>query len=141
MEQSTNTSAKRPSAGDKSNKVSRKVDAFAVSLDGTKCAAVLGGGIRLWDRATNRTKHMQSGHDGRITSIAFSSSGDLFATASTDKSIKLWDSTIDQRYTYPLPSPTRRFDPSTDPQQHSRVRKVGQPLSDPSGYFCEAHFR
>ena len=47
----------------------------------------------LWDIATGKVRIALSGHKGSILALAFASKSQMLATASEDKSVKLWAST------------------------------------------------
>src|SRR5262249_58892239 len=47
--------------------------------------------VRLWDPATGYEVMKLRGHEGCITSLAFSPDGNTLASGSKDQSIRLWD--------------------------------------------------
>ena len=47
--------------------------------------------IRLWDIKSKENVISFKGHTGRVNDICFSENGYYFATASSDKTVKLWD--------------------------------------------------
>jgi WD40 repeat protein len=70
------------------------VQSVALSKDGT--AALLGGGendesVTLLDVESGREIHSLSGHDGSVTSVAFSPDETKLLSTSADGTIRLWD--------------------------------------------------
>jgi serine/threonine protein kinase/WD40 repeat protein len=67
---------------------------LALSHDGkTLVSGHLDGHIGLWDAATGKLlKPAERSHTDRVVSVVFSPNGKVFATASHDKKIKLWNS-------------------------------------------------
>ncbi len=47
--------------------------------------------VKLWDVATGRQLHILSGHDKKISSLAFSRDSQVLATGSLDETVKIWD--------------------------------------------------
>ncbi|ABW32026.1 WD40 domain-containing protein [Acaryochloris marina] len=47
--------------------------------------------IRLWDVQTGQCKHILSGHDKGIWSLAFHPKGKILASCGSDQTVKLWD--------------------------------------------------
>ena len=47
--------------------------------------------IRLWNASTGRQQTVFTGHEGWVTSLAFSSDGSKIASGSRDKSVRIWE--------------------------------------------------
>merc|ERR1711964_224586 len=58
--------------------------------DGTLASASHDGTIRLWDAETGLELQTMGGHNGPISSVAYSPDGTTLASASFDGTIKLW---------------------------------------------------
>jgi WD40 repeat protein/serine/threonine protein kinase len=67
------------------------VDGLAFSPDGRLASSALDKTIRLWDPASRQTLLILKGHSGRIRRIAFSPDGRTLASASYDRTLKLWE--------------------------------------------------
>ena len=69
------------------------ITSVAFSADSrTIAASGLSGGIKLWEVMTGRELPKLAGHAETVNSIAFNAAG-VLASASNDKTIKLWDTT------------------------------------------------
>jgi WD40 repeat protein len=63
---------------------------LAISPDGGMVACGRGDSIQLWDVKTGKS-HILAGHVDLIRSLDFAANGKILASASHDKTIKLWD--------------------------------------------------
>jgi WD40 repeat protein/serine/threonine protein kinase len=85
------------------------VSAVAFSPDGRFLASAHGGGLRLWDVRTWQLLHEDiRAHNLMITAMAFRPDGKRIATASYDRSVKVWDVTTGNRLRT-LPGQSRTF--------------------------------
>ena len=66
-------------------------EALAFSPDGGWVAVGTGRAITLWDVETSRPIRVLRGHEGRVTSVAFSGDGTRLASGSADGTVRLWD--------------------------------------------------
>jgi WD40 repeat protein len=46
--------------------------------------------IRLWDLSTHQTRYILKGHEGFVETVAFHPDGQILASGSRDRSVKLW---------------------------------------------------
>lgn len=53
-----------------------------------------------WDVETGQELVTLSGHDGRVTSAAYSPDGQRIVTSSSDQTAKVWDSEMGLSYIY-----------------------------------------
>jgi WD40 repeat protein len=79
---------------------------LSFSRDGKRLAgAGHHGMVRIWDVATGKeVKQPEVGHDGTVTSVAFSADGQWLLTVGDDHVVLLWDrakNTVKQRFTNP----------------------------------------
>ena len=63
----------------------------AFSPDGRLPTAGSDRTARLWDPATGGHLRTLTGHDGPVAGVAFSPDGRLLATASRDRTARLWN--------------------------------------------------
>jgi WD40 repeat protein len=69
------------------------VNAVAFSPDGKQIASGYIVTIKLWDAMTGGFQKTVAGHSHWVNAVAFSSNGKGIASGSSDKTIKLWDTT------------------------------------------------
>src|SRR5690606_11285645 len=59
--------------------------------DGTQLASASSKTIQIWDTSTGQLIRTLEGHDGAVNDVTWHPNGDLLATVSTDKTLRLWD--------------------------------------------------
>ena len=67
------------------------IDSIAFTADGRLASSGWDKTIRLWDPASRQTLLVLRGHAGRIRRIKFSPDGRRIASASDDRTLKLWE--------------------------------------------------
>jgi WD40 repeat protein len=53
--------------------------------------------VKLWDSVAAKEKGTLEGHNGKVTSLAFSGDGKLLVSGSSDRTAKLWDIPVDSK--------------------------------------------
>jgi WD40 repeat protein/serine/threonine protein kinase len=68
-----------------------QVDGLAFNPDGRLASSARDKTIRIWDPGSKQTVLVLKGHAGQIRNIAFSPDGQTLASASYDRTLKLWE--------------------------------------------------
>jgi hypothetical protein len=72
----------------------REICSMAISPDGSRIAVgdVYTGGLSVWDLIHGRLLVTLSGHNGAVTSLAWTPDGTRLVSSSTDRTVRVWDS-------------------------------------------------
>src|SRR5262249_39907360 len=63
--------------------------ALAFTLDGRLASASMDQTVKLWDLHAKKSLHTYTGHEGWVSSVAFSPDGKLLASGSWDETVKI----------------------------------------------------
>jgi len=81
---------------------------LAFSLDGSRVSAISGNHIRFWNcRTKQKAGTLLHGHSGTIHSVAYSPDQSYIASASSDHTIRIWDTRGSRIGAKPLLKPSR----------------------------------
>ena len=64
---------------------------IAFSPDNTKLAVASSIGVWIYDKQTGKVLDLLTGHTERVSSVAFSPTGNMLASGSYDDTIRIWD--------------------------------------------------
>jgi WD40 repeat protein len=72
----------------------REIGSLAISPDGSRIAVgdVFTGVLSVWDLRQGRLLVTLSGHNGGVTSLAWTPDGTRLVSSSTDRTVRVWDS-------------------------------------------------
>ncbi|KAF9069452.1 hypothetical protein BDP27DRAFT_1420914 [Rhodocollybia butyracea] len=68
---------------------------IAFSFDGRKIVSGSTSCIAIWDTVTSKALKLMRGHDSTVTTVAFSVDGQKIVSGGRDRSVRVWNATID----------------------------------------------